>query len=542
MSANDTALKHEPEKSLEQATAASDQAKTGWDQKIEGGFVVLDFGSQLTQLIARRLRELHYFSELLPFNTPIEEIRKRKPKGIILSGGPSSVHEEGSPQADVKALRGIAPILGICYGMQLMAQALGGKVEAASSREYGHGYVDWSEAMSPKVPVSQKVWMSHGDVVRVPPPGFRIVGKSDSNHAAAMKGDRAWAVQFHPEVAHTNQGIEILREFASTMCGATPDWKSSTIAEHLIQGIRDRVGPTDKVLCGLSGGVDSSVVAALLTRALEPERVFCVFVNNGLLRKNEFDEVLRQYRAIGLNVTGVDAEDVFLDALAGLEEPEAKRKAIGRVFIDVFVEAARKNGQKYDWLAQGTLYPDVIESVSPRGASVTIKSHHNVGGLPAKMNMKLVEPLRELFKDEVREIGRELDLPSDILGRHPFPGPGLAIRCLGDVSREKLEIIQEADHIFISALKEKGLYSKIWQAFCVLLPVRTVGVMGDARTYERVLALRAVTSTDGMTADWYPFEFEFLRDVSNRITNQVKGVNRVVYDVTSKPPGTIEWE
>lgn len=515
---------------------------SGWDQRIEGGFVVLDFGSQLTQLIARRLRELHFYSELLPFNTPIEEIRKRNPKGIILSGGPSSVHEEGSPWADVKALREIAPLLGICYGMQLMAQAFGGKVEASSSREYGHGYVDWSEPMSPRIPISQKVWMSHGDVVKVPPPGFRIVGKSDSLHAAAMKGDRAWAVQFHPEVAHTHLGVEILREFTVGLCGAKPDWHSSHIAEHLIRGIQDRVGPKDKVLCGLSGGVDSSVVAALLTKALDPSRVFCVFVNNGLLRKNEYEDVLRQYRAIGLNVTGVDAEAEFLDALKGLEEPEEKRKAIGRVFIDIFVEAAKKTGVKYEWLAQGTLYPDVIESVSPRGASVTIKSHHNVGGLPAKMKMKLVEPLRELFKDEVREIGKELDLPSEILGRHPFPGPGLAIRCMGEVTREKLEIIQEADHIFISQLREKGLYDKIWQAFCVLLPVRTVGVQGDARTYERVLALRAVTSSDGMTADWYPFEFQFLRDVSNKITNQVRGVNRVVYDVTSKPPGTIEWE
>lgn len=524
------------------SVSSPDHSKSGWNQTIEGGFVVLDFGSQLTQLIARRLRELNYYSELLPFNTPIDEIRRRKPKGIILSGGPSSVHEDGSPRADVRSLNDIAPLLGICYGMQLMAQDLGGRVEAASSREYGHNYVTWTEPFAPRIPLSQRVWMSHGDVVKVPPPGFKIVGVSDSKHAAAMRGPRAWAVQFHPEVAHTDHGLDILEEFATQLCSAKPNWSSHSIVEHLIQGIRDRVGPTDKVLCGLSGGVDSSVVAALLTKALEPSRVHCVFVNNGLLRKNEFEDVLRQYRLIGLNVTGVDAESEFLKALAGLEEPEAKRKAIGKVFIDVFVQAAKDKGEHFEWLAQGTLYPDVIESVSPRGASVTIKSHHNVGGLPEKMNMRLVEPLRELFKDEVRQIGRELDLPQDILGRHPFPGPGLAIRCMGDVTKEKLGIIQEADHIFISALKEAGLYDKIWQAFCVLLPVRTVGVQGDARTYERVLALRAVTSLDGMTADWFPFEFGFLREVSNRITNQVKGVNRVVYDVTSKPPGTIEWE
>lgn len=518
------------------------QQHSGWDQQVEGGFVVLDFGSQLTQLIARRLRELGVFSELLPFDTKIEEIKKRKPSGIILSGGPSSVHEDGSPRADVKALGAIAPLLGICYGMQLIAQELGGKVVSSHDKEYGSCMVDWLKPLSPKIPVRSKVWMSHGDVVMVPPPGFKIAAKSETGHMAAMQSDRAWAVQFHPEVMHTDHGIEILREFAFTLCKAKINWNPGSIVEHLITGIRDRVGLTDHVLCGLSGGVDSSVVAALLTKALGADRVHCVFVNNGLLRKGEYDGVLEQYKKIGLNCVGVDAEELFLGALKGLEEPEAKRKAIGSVFIDVFMEAAKETKREYQWLAQGTLYPDVIESVSPRGASVTIKSHHNVGGLPAKMKLKLVEPLRELFKDEVRAIGAELGLPKDILWRHPFPGPGLAIRCMGDVTREKLDIIRDVDHVFISALKEKGLYDKIWQAFCVLLPTKTVGVQGDGRTYERVVALRAVTSTDGMTADWYPFEFAFMREVSNRITNQVRGVNRVVYDVTSKPPGTIEWE
>jgi GMP synthase (glutamine-hydrolysing) len=515
---------------------------SGWNQRVEGGFIVLDFGSQLTQLIARRLRELQVFSELLPFDTPIDEIRARNPRGIILSGGPSSVHEADSPQADVAELREIAPLLGICYGMQLIAKNLGGVVESANHREYGDCGVDWEDPLSARVPLRQRVWMSHGDVVKVPPPGFRIVAKSETGHAAALKGERAWAVQFHPEVHHTQAGLEILRDFVFQFCGAQPTWNSGSIVEHLLQGVRARVGETDHVLCGLSGGVDSTVVATLLTEALGADRVHCVFVNNGLLRHEEFNQVLLQYQRIGLNVTGVDAEVQFLEALRGLQDPEAKRKAIGRVFIEVFQDAAGRSGVHYEWLAQGTLYPDVIESVSPRGASVTIKSHHNVGGLPEKMKMRLVEPLRELFKDEVRAIGLELDLPRDVLWRHPFPGPGLAIRCIGEVTKEKLDIIRAADHVYISALREKGLYDKIWQAFCVLLPVHTVGVMGDGRTYDKVLALRAVTSTDGMTADWYPFDFAFLREVSNRITNQVKGINRVVYDVTSKPPGTIEWE
>lgn len=515
---------------------------SGKTESMSGGFAVLDFGSQLTQLIARRLRELNVYSELFPFDVPIETLRQMKPKGIILSGGPSSVHEAGAPHRKIAELQEIAPLLGICYGMQLIAQDLGGVVQSAEKREYGFNTVKWKHKFSKEISDSQRVWMSHGDVVKVPPPGFNIAGVSESGHAAALEGPRAWAVQYHPEVAHTEQGTELLRAFVFDLCKAEAQWDPPHITDHLVEAIRRKVPAGEHVLCGLSGGVDSSVAAVLLSKALGPDRVHCVFVNNGLLRKHEYRDVLEQYRNMGLNVTGVNAEAAFLHALAGLEDPEAKRKAIGRVFIEVFQQAAERTATKYNWLAQGTLYPDVIESVSPRGASVTIKSHHNVGGLPEKMNMKLVEPLRELFKDEVRAIGRELGISQDILGRHPFPGPGLSIRLIGAVNKEDLETLRECDHIYISELKKQGLYDKIWQAFCVLLPVKTVGVQGDARTYEKVLALRAVTSSDGMTADWYPFTFEFLRQVSNRITNEVKGVNRVVYDVTSKPPGTIEWE
>ncbi len=508
------------------------------------GFLILDFGSQVTQLIARRLRELGFYSEIVPYTFDIVEIKKKNPYGIILSGGPNSVYEVGSPRRNIRELEALAPLLGICYGMQLMAYDLGGEVEKSPSREYGHNTVTWSEPLG-KIPLKQKVWMSHGDVVKRAPPGTKVIATSDS-HPAALRGDRILAVQFHPEVAHTEHGQEILKEFAS-MCSAPEDWQAPQITDRLKQDILKKVGPTDHVLCALSGGVDSTVVATLLTKTLGPERVQCLFVDNGLLRKDEFQTVLENYKKIGLNVLGVNAQREFLSALKGVSDPEKKRKAIGRVFIEVFEASLEKmvHGQmqgQVQWLAQGTLYPDVIESVSVMGASVTIKSHHNVGGLPDKMKLKLLEPVRELFKDEVRKIGRELGLPHEMLWRHPFPGPGLAIRILSDVDETKLQVLREADDVYVSALKEFGLYDKIWQAFCVLLPVQTVGVQGDGRTYENVLALRAVTSQDGMTADWYPFEFQFLREVSNRITNKVRGINRVVYDVTSKPPATIEWE
>ena len=509
----------------------------------ERGFVVLDFGSQLTQLIARRLRELNYFSEIHPFNFSIDEIKKRNPYGIILSGGPNSVYEMGAPKRDIKELLAVAPCLGICYGMQLMAHDLGGEVEKSVQREYGFNRVKWTEPLG-KMSKEQKVWMSHGDIVKKVPPGFSVIATSEGQHPAAMRGPKAFAVQFHPEVAHTEKGDEVLKSFATDLCGAVADWKGPHIVQHLQEKAKEQVGPTGHVLVALSGGVDSSVVATLLTKTLGADRVHCVFVDNGLLRKDEFQNVLAQYMKMGLNVKGVDASKEFLNALKGLTDPELKRKAIGRVFIEVFEKNLDiKGAGKIEFLAQGTLYPDVIESFSSKGGpSQTIKSHHNVGGLPEKMKLKLVEPVRELFKDEVRAMGRELGMPEDILGRHPFPGPGLAIRIIGEVNEKSLRIMREADHIFISKLREHNLYHKIWQAFCVLLPVKTVGVQGDGRTYDQVLALRAVTSFDGMTADWFPFEFEFLREVSNEITNKVAGVSRVVYDVTSKPPATIEWE
>lgn len=504
------------------------------------GFIILDFGSQFTQLIARRLRELGYYSEVHSFKYATEQIKNKKPFGIILSGGPNSVYEEGAPKRDIKELRQIAPVMGVCYGMQLIAHQLGGKVQKSSHREYGLQAVNWSQNFS-SIPQKQNVWMSHGDVISQVPSGFTLVGESDTGHPAAMQGDGYFAVQFHPEVAHSENGNDVLLHFTQTLCGAKPDWSAPQIKEILKADILKKVGSQDHVLCALSGGVDSSVVATLLTQTLGADRVHCVFVDNGLLRKDEFESVLKNYHQAGLNVKGVDARSDFMLALKGKTDPEDKRKTIGRLFIEVFEKNIGARDQ-IKWLAQGTLYPDVIESVSSDGGSVTIKSHHNVGGLPEKMKLGLVEPVRDLFKDEVRRLGAELGLPKDMLGRHPFPGPGLAIRVLGEVTEEKLEALRQSDAIFIDELRKHNLYDKVWQAFCVLLPVKTVGVQGDSRTYEHVLALRAVTSSDGMTADWYPFEHKFLREVSNHITNRVKMVNRVVYDITSKPPGTIEWE
>lgn len=516
---------------------------------MHGGFVILDFGSQVSKLIARRLRELGFYSELVPYTTPHDVIKAKKPKGIILSGGPSSVYDVGAPIVDTRDLLAIAPLFGICYGMQLLAKNFGGVVESAKVREYGANTVKWSQPLNAMIPDQQKVWMSHGDIMKVPPPGFEVIATSDSGHPAAIRGPKVLAVQFHPEVQHTENGLELLRFFCEDICEAEANWKTADMIEHVQDEIRLKIPDGESILCALSGGVDSTVVGKLLTDTLGADRVHCVFVDNGLLRKNEFNDVLKIYADLGLNVKGVDAEKLFLDRLAGKSDPEEKRKIIGHTFIDVFkteiadiTKKAEGRGQPIKWLAQGTLYPDVIESVNLNGASVTIKSHHNVGGLPKDLNLKLVEPLRELFKDEVRILGEALKIPRDVLWRHPFPGPGLSIRVLGAVDKESLDVLRECDAIFIEELKKNDLYSKIWQAFTVLLPVRTVGVQGDGRTYEKVVSLRAVTATDGMTADWYPFEHKFLRHVSNRLTNEVKGVNRVVYDVTSKPPGTIEWE
>ena len=507
--------------------------------------LIFDFGSQLTQLIARRIRELNVYCEILPFN---KEVGFNAPevKGVILSGSPFSVNDENALQFAVEDLPPNLPVLGICYGAQLIASHLGGKVQKSDKREYGRAHMQItksSDKLWKDIPTDSVVWMSHADSIESLPTGGEILASTHDIPVAAfaIENDQQqiFGLQFHPEVTHSDYGKKILSNFVLGICECSGDWSTASYIDDTIADIRKTVG-NKKVILGLSGGVDSSVAALLLHRAIG-KQLHCIFINNGLLRLNEFEEVLKSYESLGLQINGVDASDQFLDALEGIEDPETKRKIIGNHFIEVFQEKGKKM-QDVEFLAQGTIYPDVIESVSVHGPSAKIKSHHNVGGLPEKMNLKIVEPLRKLFKDEVRKVGAALELPDEILHRHPFPGPGLAIRILGPITRENVSMLQQADNIYISNLKAAGLYDKIWQAGAILLPVHSVGVMGDERTYEKVVALRAVNSFDGMTADWYDFSHQFLAKVSNDIINKVKGINRVVYDISSKPPATIEWE
>ena len=508
--------------------------------------IILDFGSQYTQLIARRVREQGVYCEIHPFHLSAEAIAAKQPKGVILSGGPSSVTDDDAPRVSEDFYRKVGvPILGICYGMQLVALDLGGKIEPANRREYGAARVkvlSGPTALFAGLPFELDVWMSHGDHMTQLPDGFVPVATSEDVPTAIENPELGiYCVQFHPEVAHTPLGKEILRNFLFNICECKGDWTPAQFIKEEVEKILAIVGPTGNVVCGLSGGVDSTVAAVLVHEAIG-DRQTCIFVNNGLLRHREFEDTLEVYKNnLHLNVRGVDASEDFYAVLKDVVDPELKRKAIGSKFIDVFQAEADKIGD-VNWLVQGTLYPDVIESVSLRGSSVTIKSHHNVGGLPEKMNLKLIEPLRELFKDEVRLIGKDLGIPDEILQRHPFPGPGLGVRILGDITPEKVELLQKADKIFIEELHNFGIYKDVWQAFAVLLPIQSVGVMGDFRTYEQTVALRAVTSTDGMTADWARLPHDFLAAASSRITSEVRGVNRVVYDISSKPPSTIEWE
>ncbi|MEX0770306.1 MAG: glutamine-hydrolyzing GMP synthase [Balneolaceae bacterium] len=507
--------------------------------------LILDFGSQYTQLIARRLRELHVYCEIHPFDAELSDFNHNPPKGVIFSGGPKSVYDKDAPALNMEVFKWAVPVLGICYGLQALAHAVKpGSVERAHKREFGRALlrIDDDSDLLQGVDEGSVVWMSHGDHIIELPEDYQVIAHTDNAPIAAVrhKSKPVFGVQFHPEVIHTEDGIHVLENFVKKICRCEGSWTPSSFIETEIQAIREKVGD-NRVLCGLSGGVDSTVVATLVHKAIG-DQLQCIFVDNGLLRKNEFNKVLKTYTdTLHLPVKGIDASDLFLNRLKGVTDPEEKRKIIGNTFINVFDDAV-KNEPEFKFLAQGTLYPDVIESVSFKGPSATIKSHHNVGGLPENMKMKLIEPVRELFKDEVRAVGRELGIPEHFIGRHPFPGPGLGIRILSDITKEKLELLREADAIFINLLREHGLYDKVWQALVVLLPIQSVGVMGDERTYEYTAAIRTVTSIDGMTADWAHLPYDFLSKVSNKIINEVQGINRVVYDISSKPPSTIEWE